>query len=197
MSAVEKKVRKVRARREKLEAKALEQEKTIEYWFERYDATKTGKMNREELRKLMTAVKREVTSDPAAIVKESNMEKIISWYDLSGDGQIERTELLPAIKKYKSLLKHEVYITELFAKHDADHSGTLPHDQLLTLLNEVAVSMKWRGATEGDAEFVMARCDDDKSGTITLDELGPSIATWKEAAKELPPDQSSSMCVLL
>ena len=194
---MEKKVRKVRARREKLEAKALEQEKTIEYWFERYDATKTGKMNREELRNLMTAVKREVTSDPAAIVKESNMEKIISWYDLSGDGQIERTELLPAIKKYKSLLKHEVYITELFAKHDADHSGTLPHDQLLTLLNEVAVSMKWRGATEGDAEFVMARCDDDKSGTITLDELGPSIATWKEAAKELPPDQSSSMCVLL
>ena len=187
----------MRARREKLEAKALEQEKTIEYWFERYDATKTGKMNREELRNLMTAVKREVTSDPAAIVKESNMEKIISWYDLSGDGQIERTELLPAIKKYKSLLKHEVYITELFAKHDADHSGTLPHDQLLTLLNEVAVSMKWRGATEGDAEFVMARCDDDKSGTITLDELGPSIATWKEAAKELPPDQSSSMCVLL
>ena len=89
MSAVEKKVRKVRARREKLEAKALEQEKTIEYWFERYDATKTGKMNREELRNLMTAVKREVTSDPAAIVKESNMEKIISWYDLSGDGQIE------------------------------------------------------------------------------------------------------------
>ena len=194
---MEKKVRKVRARREKLEAKALEQEKTIEYWFERYDATKTGKMNREELRNLMTAVKQEVTSDPAAIVKESNMEKIISWYDLSGDGQIERTELLPAIKKYKSLLKHEVYITELFAKHDADHSGTLPHDQLLTLLNEVAVSMKWRGATEGDAEFVMARCDDDKSGTITLDELGPSIATWKEAAKELPPDQSSSMCVLL
>ena len=57
-------------------------------------------------------------------------------------------------------------------------------------------------AVEGDAKFVMGRCDSDMSGSISVDELRPAITTWMELAKELPPQPeekaaASGFCVIL
>lgn len=51
--------------------------------------------------------------DPTAVVDEALLTRIIGTFDLSGDGEIERAEVLPAVKRYKASLKHINNLTEM------------------------------------------------------------------------------------
>ena len=82
-------------------------------------------MNRAEARSLLTEVKRSTLKDPAAEVKDSLLDYIMSKFDLSNDGQLERTELLPAVKKYKALMLHDQKLQALFERHDTDGTKRL------------------------------------------------------------------------
>ena len=111
------------------------------------------------------------------------------------------------------LIKHNAQIQSLFETYDTDKSGTLSADQIMPLLEKVAVDDNVEGATrfntaldgyqsivtQADVDFVLAQCDSDGSGSISFDELGPALATWKEACKgdEIRPPSKSSACVLL
>ena len=70
----------------------------------KFDTSATGKLNKEETRKLLTSVKREQLGDPTAEVKEELLDKIIGKFDFSGDGNIEKADLIGAVKKYLSLI---------------------------------------------------------------------------------------------
>lgn len=203
--------RKKELREKKLIEKAEQREKAIEAWFELYDTSKTGKMSREEMRALLTAVKRDALKEPggsgnrsskeeisaSVAVSEELLDEVFLYADVSQDGQIEKQHLLAAIKKYKCLLLEREGLKELFAKHDRDKSGDLDESQLLTLLQEIAPAPH-KHADEGDAQFIMARCDVTRSGTITWAELKPAIATWMEVSADVKPEkEGSSSCVLL
>ncbi len=90
-------------RRKKLEAKAKAAEDELEKYFAKFDDSHTGRMNRDEMRALLTDVKRNLLDDPSAEVDDQLFEKIEQKFDLSGDGDIERSEVLPAVKRYKAL----------------------------------------------------------------------------------------------
>ena len=92
----------------------------MDEWFRLYDKSETGKMNREEVGALLTAIKREDLGEPDAIVDEKLVDQIISKFDVTKDGEIERTELLPAVKKYRALLRHKGKLEALFQRHDTD-----------------------------------------------------------------------------
>lgn len=156
-------------------------------------------MSRDEMREVLTAVKRDVTKDPAALVNDEILEEVMKYADVSGDGQIERQHLLAAIKKYKSRMLESEHMAALFAKHDADKSGDLDRAQLLTLLQEIAPPPH-KHADESDADFVLERCDQNHSGSITFAELPAAVATWMDVAKDVKPETDSggsSACVLL
>jgi len=186
-------------RRARLEQKAKQKENELDAWFKTYDKSQTGKMARTEIAAVLTAVKREMLSDPNEVVKEELLDKIMAMFDLSNDGQIERSEVLPAIKRYKALLRHDVKLQTLFETHDRDKSGSLSPAQLLTLLRELATEKSLPPPdAETDVQFVIDKCDADSTGNITLEELGPAIATWIEASKEEQASaQKSSACALL
>ena len=185
-------------RRAKLEAKTAANEAQLDVWFARYDTDNSGNFDRAQMANLLTEVKRDALNDIEAVVRDELLDKIISQYDLSNDKKIERTEVLRAVKKYKFLLKHEMEMKELFTKHDTDSSGFLSAEQLTNLLKEIAAGLpKQFVVSECDVAFVMERCDADADGKLGIDELGPAIATWKEAAKEVQPEAESSFCVLL
>ena len=210
-----------KAKKEKLEARAAAQEKQIEMWFASHDKSQTGKFDREEMRSLLIEVKRETLNDPSAIVGDRLLDKIVNQFDVSGDGQIERTEVLKAVKKFKAIIKHEAAFIKhearlqaLLDSFDADKSGSLTSDELLPLLKQVAAMEEVEGKSrynatlgmkvaigvgQADVDFVMERCDGDKSGSISLAELEPALATWKEAARHIPQEetQTSAACVLL
>ena len=155
-------------------------------------------MSRDEMREVLTAVKRDALKDPSAMVREHILEEVMKYADVSKDGQIERQHLLAAIKKYKCMMTETEHLRRLFEKHDINHSGDLNKEQLLTLLQEAAPPPH-KHADESDAEFILERCDANHSGTITWLELKPAIATWIDVAAETEPEKGggSSMCVLL
>lgn len=183
----------------KLKAKNEAKEAEIADWFKKYDKSQTGTMSRDEMREVLTAVKRDVTKDPAALVNDEILEEVMKYADVSGDGQIERQHLLAAIKKYKSRMLESEHMAALFAKHDADKSGDLDRAQLLTLLQEIAPPPH-KHADESDADFVLERCDQNHSGSITFAELPAAVATWMDVAKDVKPETDSGgslACVLL
>lgn len=169
---------------------------TLEAWFEAYDKDKDGKFNKDEMGKVLTEVKRKVTADPAAEVKDEMVTKIFKLYDFNDDHEIERSEVLRAVKKYRFLLKHNVELESLFEKHDTNHDGALDRDELMNAL--IDISEDGPKPSDGDLDFVLKKCDKDESGTVSIDELGPAVATWKEIAKNLPEKpEKSAACVLL
>ena len=118
--------------------------------------------------------------------------------------------MLKAIKKFKAFITHEAQMQALFESFDYDKSGSLTADELLPLLKRVAemeeVKCRTRynatteriqavGVGQPDVDFVLSRFDSDKSGSISLEELGPALATWKVAAKDIP--STSCACVPL
>lgn len=99
-------------------------------------------------------------------VREELLALIIEKYDKSKDGEIERADLLPAVRKYSALLKYDIKLTALFAKHDTDNTKRLSPEQLLALLTELAAEKDAAVPTaECDVAFVLERCDQDSSGT--------------------------------
>ena len=163
--------KKKQLRKEKLELEALKNEKLADEWMTKYDVSKTSRLNQDETRALLNDVKRDVLKDPTAEIQPVILERIMKKFDYSGDGQIERTELATAVKKYKGFLRHQGKIQDLFERHDKDNSGELTPDQILTLLTELASDMPEKKASEADVEFVLERCDKSNSGSITLEEV--------------------------
>ena len=133
----------------------------------KFDTSATGKLNKEETRNLLTSVKREQLGDPTAEVKEELLDKIIGKFDFSGDGNIEKADLIGAVKKYKALLRHSEKMSELFAKFDKDKSGVLSDEQLLALLSELAQERGMPAPDESDVEYVKGISDKDGSGAST------------------------------
>ena len=94
-------------------------------------------MSRDEMREVLTAVKRDTLGDQSAVVREEILDEVMKYADVSGDGQIERQHLLAAIKKYKSRMMETAHMDAFFAKHDVSNSGDLNKTELLALLREL------------------------------------------------------------
>ena len=186
--------KKAQQRRQKLEEKSKREEELVEAWFAQHDQSKDGKFDKDEARNLLNAVGEEFGQDNP--IKDDRLEQIMKKY-AGVDGELDRTEVLVAVKRYKAILKADAKLKEQFIKHDADGDGNLQTEELLTLLKELAAGIG-TVASMGDAEFVMSRADLDGTGDLSLDELEYAIAVWQEHAKNLPPEpEKSSACVLL
>ena len=163
--------------------------------------SKTGTMNKDEMRNLLTEVKRQILGDQA-VLREENLDAVMAKMDKNGDGEVLREHVLPAIKKYKALLAQSEELSEMFRRHDKDVSGGLDEAQVLTMLQEVGRLEKLSFIPdEEDAAWVIKNCDKNQSGSIMLDELKPAISSWlryeRDPQNARQRDASSSMCSLL
>ena len=205
-------IMKQNARQKRLAEQHKAEEAKVAEFFAKYDAAKDGKFSRDEFKNVLTEVKREALEDPTACVRDEMLDKIVATYDLNKDGNIERSEVLKAVTKYKALIKNDAKLHALFDKHDTDKSGLLPADQLLSLLQEVALEAhvknepledrvrRARAVSQPDVDFVLANADKDGDKAISFEELGPAVAAWREAAATIvheEPAKGSSACVLL
>jgi Ca2+-binding EF-hand superfamily protein len=98
-------------------AKALEaKHEEIEKWFKEYDKDASGDIDRDELGKLMTAVKRDATQDAETAPVEDNILDLIMKKYADASGRIKQDRILNAIKAFKSYLAQELTYKDLFAK---------------------------------------------------------------------------------
>ena len=113
--AIAKKYKKIE--REAKLAKALEgKHEEIEKWFKDYDKDGSGDIDRDEMRALLTAVKREWAHDAEAPqVEDEILELVVKKY-ADATGKVQQERILNAIKAFKSYLSQELTYKELFAK---------------------------------------------------------------------------------
>lgn len=153
------------------------------------------------MRQLLSEVQQKELNDPSAVLAEEALDKVMCTMDKDGDGEVLREHVLPAIKKYKSMLNESQELTEMFKRHDKDADGNLNHSQVLSMLQEVGRVEKLSFVPDDeDASWVISNCDKDQSGGITLGELKPAISAWLKFEKDPSNARqraSSNVCVLL
>jgi Ca2+-binding EF-hand superfamily protein len=192
-----------RKKRQGMEKRAAEEHEMLNSWFESYDKSHTGQFEREELRALLTGLKRKITGDAAAVVRDTMLDKVMKQYATQTIGQAEpgvnREDALKAVKKYKALLRTEAELLDLFDAADRDHSGVLTREQLRTFLASATRLKAGKDVAIGDedVDFILARCDLSQEGTINMDEAVPAVATWLSVLPERQASKSSSACALL
>ena len=77
--------------------------------------------------------------------------------------------------RFRSYASQRAKVLELFDSVDKDKNGQLDNDELLALLQKGAPKDYLVSAT--DTEYIMAKCDADKNGAITRNEVrGPTPA---------------------
>ncbi len=195
-------------RREALLAKEAEAKAQVERWFDEFDHSGEGTLTQDELDELLTHICRQELKDPAAEVPDDVTARILKKCDKSGDGVIDKKELMPLVLKYKALiakdLEVEAELKVLFEKYDMDQgsSGELTSAELLPLLQELAKDTPVGTAVAADVDFVIERCDKDGDGSIDFTELGSVVVLWKEVAQQIEQmveetSGGSSACVLL
>lgn len=192
---------KAQARQKRLAEQHKSEEAKVNEFFEKYAHSSGAAFSRDEFKSVLTEVKREALGDPTAAVRDEMLDRIVSTYDLSHDGTVHRTEVLRAVKRYRALLKHDAWLQALFDKHNVDGSAALEQEELLHLLQDVALEAhvkneplptrvkRARLVGQPDVDFVLDNCDRDGDRAISLDELGPAIAAWREAAATIVHEQ--------
>ena len=61
-----------RRKQHRLKQQAAAENAAITEWLHKYDVSKTGTLKKDEMKNLLTEVKREATKDPNAVVKEES-----------------------------------------------------------------------------------------------------------------------------
>jgi Ca2+-binding EF-hand superfamily protein len=187
-------------RRKRIEENAKKEDELVRSWFAEYDKSRTGQFERAEMKSLLTAVKRQATNNPEAEeVQDKLLDKIMKRYATPGaDGAedgVKRDDAAKAVQRYKSLLKQEEALKDLFAKADKDHSNLLTRDELKVFL---AAAAELRGnyiqPSDSDLDFILERCDASKDGKIDLDEAGPAVALWYTCLPPPKPKSIFSLC---
>jgi len=182
-------------RKKKREEKIAADNAMVNEWFQKYDSSKSGSFAREEMKKLLSAIKQKLTKDAQVAVTDKNLDRVMKKY-ANDAGEVPRDAALKAVQRYKALLEAEHEVRDLFEHADKDHSGKLPPDQLKLFLETIGrLKMNKNVAvTKEDTDFILEQCDVSRDGSIDLNEAEAAMALWLQT---LPEKKESSMCSLL
>jgi len=173
-------------RKAKLEAE-------VETWFKQYDFNQDGKLQRDELRALLTYL------SPDRPPTEENLDFLIEkataidTYSMhlpgNKNGSVTWHNARATVHQYHEYTRDQNYLDSVFRRFDADLNGTLDATELPGLLE--AVAPEGRKITPSDVHYIMQQCDDNGDGVISRDEVMPMLARWKHISlMDIPPPPS-------
>ena len=182
---------------EELQVK-FKDEKERDEWLAKYDKDASNTFDRPEFLQLVVDLGAElhaVTIDPRSVPK-SLLDKTFA-----GKEALNADEVYAAVKRVLHWVQARGKLEALFQECDADNNGVLNKDELTTLLQKGAP--KDYTVTKDDVAFVLQKCDQNADEKISLDELGPAVATWMQMCKTISEQQKekakkkSSACAIL
>ena len=163
----------------------------IEVWFNQFDENGDGRLQRDELRALLTWL------HPSRPPTEQNLDFLIrkataiesSSLTIPGnkDGDVSWHDVRPCVLDYGDYCKDQSYIDSVFQRFDSDLSGELDAEELLQLLRSIAPEEISVDMT--DVEYVLQQFDLNSDGVIDRDELLPMLAKWAHIAFEKVEEQ--------
>ena len=178
------KAKKIKQLRQREAERRARTQAEVEGWFEQFDTNKDGKLQRDELRELLTWL------HPSRPPSEANLDYLIErataveshTIRLKGDkdGDVLWHDARQTVLWYSDYCKDQNYIDSVFRRFDDDNSGELDSGELLQLLQGVAP--EGCVVDEADVSYVLEHFDGNSNGLIDRDELLPMLAKWAHVA---------------
>mmetsp|Transcript_6914 Transcript_6914/g.11153 ORF Transcript_6914/g.11153 Transcript_6914/m.11153 type:complete len:217 (+) Transcript_6914:89-739(+) len=179
--------RKSEARSEDAKQKAL---KSI---MAKYDTNKSGKLELEQIKKLLTDTDEDTPSGTPPTEDEVNF--ILQIADHAGDGCLAMEELGFAIKAWHVYCKNRADMDKEFQKFSKPGQDTLNHDELKEYLKSLNGGCE---VSDDEVKWVMHEADVLKDGVIHKEELLMATSAWYSHVEDNPRRvktvQASSVC---
>lgn len=139
------------------------------------DKTKTGSLNREEVRTMAQEFLTKYTPHVGGLT-DADVTLIMRLGGSTVAEEISYAELPNAIGVMTAIAAANKDLIELFQKYDKDSSGALPAHQLSALLAEVN---EGKAPREEDVDFILKQCEPrGVADPIQLDNLKAALACW-------------------
>jgi len=150
-------------------------------WFGRFDDNNDGRLQRDELRALLTHLEPESPPDEATldmlIVKATSIESSSLTIRGNKNGSVDWHAVQETVLRFRDHVREKGFLDGIFDRFDADGSGHFDKEELMPLLRSVAP--QGIEVDHADAEYVLSLCDCNDNGYVDRDELQPMIARWK------------------
>mmetsp|Transcript_38206 Transcript_38206/g.78348 ORF Transcript_38206/g.78348 Transcript_38206/m.78348 type:complete len:215 (-) Transcript_38206:474-1118(-) len=157
--------------------KQIQREKKLEELLEKYDRSKTGSLNKEELGWLLedAAQGRRPTEEEVNFVLWTTHRE-----NKNAGDSITKSEIATALDVWKSWESVQPEVEELMKKYDINHSGKLECAQLKALLTDLNDN---HPPEDAEVTWVMKAADGalrgvEPSGGINPTELKGAISLW-------------------
>mmetsp|Transcript_88083 Transcript_88083/g.139163 ORF Transcript_88083/g.139163 Transcript_88083/m.139163 type:complete len:214 (-) Transcript_88083:82-723(-) len=175
----------------KAEIQAEQERKKFKNLLVKHDTDKTGKLNKEQMMKLLTEL--DTTTPPGTPPSEEELNFIISTADAQGtwagfaDGQIDSDEIEAAIVAWRTYLDHRQLMDEAMKRFDATQNGQLNKEELKGYLKELN---QGEDPTDAEVDWVLRMADLSKTGELNKPELLRATLEWFSYVERKKQDQS-------
>jgi len=163
----------VTAARIKAKQEELKRRSEIQELFIKYDTKMNGKLDEEELKKMLTDT--DTSTPPGTQPSDEEVKFIMSVADWDESGKIEKSEISYVMSAWRILTAKRTELGEVLKEFDKEGNGQLDKAQLtayLTKLNEgIPVSAE-------EADWVWAQADVLGDGAIHGPEIVMASAAW-------------------
>mmetsp|Transcript_78148 Transcript_78148/g.168964 ORF Transcript_78148/g.168964 Transcript_78148/m.168964 type:complete len:208 (-) Transcript_78148:46-669(-) len=168
--------------------------KAIHMVMKKYDTNKSGKLEKDQVRKLLTDL--DDSTPPGTEPTDEEFDFIMKIADCTvADDAIDHTELERTIKAWHAYTSKREEMDKLIDQYDKSGSGTLTRDELKTYLTDLNGGKE---VAEEEVEWVMKEADVLGDGQIHRMELVMATATWySNGHQELEDQKKSKVCCIL
>jgi len=143
----------------------------------KFDHTKTGTLNREEVRNMCQDIVSEVAPNIGILDSDIDMVMRVGGETIKAEISVE--DIPKALSSVLAIKSENEYFHELFLKYDSDSSGYLPKSQLKGLITEINDGNE---PTSSDLDYVLNKFDHLGSifdnGVIHEDLIRAAIIGW-------------------
>jgi Ca2+-binding EF-hand superfamily protein len=146
--------------------------KLSEEFMSKYDKSKTGTLNRAEVKKLAD----DLLKGTGFGVTDEEVDMIMRCAGDDTRAELDAKDLPMALAVVEAVRQDAENFHALFLKHDRDKSGVLPAGQLGTLLAEIN---EGGAPSASDLDYILKQCEPrGKDDPINESQLKSAIACW-------------------
>mmetsp|Transcript_39393 Transcript_39393/g.108537 ORF Transcript_39393/g.108537 Transcript_39393/m.108537 type:complete len:209 (+) Transcript_39393:109-735(+) len=161
------------ASRKKDVANSADNQEKVQKLFEKYDASGNGKLDQEEIRKLLTEL--DGVTKAGVEPTDEEMDMVLKVADQEEDNCINQKELGRAINVWTCWIKKKDLYEERMKTYDKNGTGTLNKAELKEFLMSLNDG---KAVSDEEVEWVMAEADIVGDGQISKTELLIATAEW-------------------
>lgn len=179
-----------------------EKRKALQAVMDKYDTNKSGKLEEDQIRKLLTDI--DDDTPPGTPPTDDEIDFVLKVADQAGDNCLALTELEFAMRAWHIFTQNRSSMEEAIAKFDKSGEGTLNPSELKQYLISLNDGLD---VTDEEVAWVMEEADLFGDGCIRKPELCMATSAWychaerkaeieREATKELQAQPASACCTI-